>query len=49
VPAIGISAELIKLFGIYGHIVEHKILNEYPCEEFCEAILIKFEKIEKAR
>lgn len=49
IPSIGVHNELVKLFSTYGNIDEHKILDEYPCEKFCETILIKFAKIENAR
>jgi HEPN domain-containing protein len=49
VPSLGVHNELVKLFSIYGNIEEHKMLDEYPCEKFCETILLKFAKIECAR
>ncbi|CAF0775332.1 unnamed protein product [Brachionus calyciflorus] len=49
IPSIGVHNELTKLFSVYGSIDKHKILDEYPCDKFCETILIKFNKIEHAR
>jgi RNA-binding protein 48 len=49
IPSIGVHNELLKLFTIYGEIVENKMLDEYPCKNFCETMLIKFLKIENAR
>lgn len=49
IPSIGVHNELVKLFNIYGSVEEHKLLDEYPCEEFCETMLIKYVKIEHAR
>ena len=49
VPTINVDAELRKLFCVYGPIEEHKVLHEYPSDEFHEAVLIKFNKIQNAR
>ncbi len=56
IPSIGVHNELVKLFGIYGKIEEHKILDEYPSscddeedDQFTETILVKFFKIQNAR
>jgi hypothetical protein len=40
---------LVKLFGLYGNLVENKMLDEYPGEEFFETMLVKYEKIQNAR
>ena len=49
IPSVGAHLELVKLFGIYGSVEEHKMLDEYPSEQFCETMLIKFQKIQNAR
>lgn len=49
VPSINVDKELINLFSVYGVIEEHKVLHEYPSDEFHEAVLIKFLKIQNAR
>ncbi|KAJ8334177.1 hypothetical protein SKAU_G00398160 [Synaphobranchus kaupii] len=49
VPAIGLMAELVQLFALYGAIEEYRVLDEYPAEEFTEVYLIKFQKLQSAR
>ncbi|KAF7691335.1 RNA-binding protein 48 [Silurus meridionalis] len=49
VPAIGVMAELVQLFALYGVIEEYRILDEYPAEQFTEVYLIKFQKLTMAR
>jgi hypothetical protein len=51
VPAIGgIQIELVKLFEIYGAIVDTKILDEYPeSDQFLDVYLIQFEKVQNSR
>ncbi|XP_028672930.2 RNA-binding protein 48 [Erpetoichthys calabaricus] len=49
VPAVGVMTELIQLFALYGAVEEYRILDDYPAEEFTEAYLIKFQKIQSAR
>lgn len=49
IPSIGAHNDLVKLFALYGEIDEHKMLDEYPGDEFDETILIKFAKIPNAR
>lgn len=49
IPSIGVHKELLKLFEVYGKIEDSKMLDEYPCEQLYETILIKFEKIQNAR
>jgi RNA-binding protein 48 len=49
IPSVGAHNDLIRLFKVYGTILEHRMLDEYPCEAFCETMLIKFEKIQNAR
>ncbi|XP_056336225.1 RNA-binding protein 48 [Danio aesculapii] len=49
VPAIGVMAELVQLFALYGVIEEYRPLDEYPAEEFTEVYLIQFQKLTSAR
>lgn len=49
VPDIGASRELVRLFEVYGDIEEHKILENYPTEQFQEVHFIKYKKIQYAR
>ena len=49
IPSVSVHQQLLKLFSIYGIVEEHKMLDEYPCESFCETMLIKFAKIPNAR
>lgn len=49
IPSVGSHNDLVRLFKVYGNVLEHKMLDEYPCESFCETMLIKFEKIQNAR
>ena len=49
VPAVGASHELVKLFALYGAVDEYRILDDYPSEDFSEAYLICFKKIQSAR
>ncbi|XP_023930756.1 RNA-binding protein 48-like, partial [Lingula anatina] len=50
VPAVGASAELIKLFALYGEILEYRILDQYPTDDnYTEIYWIKYKKIQSAR
>ena len=49
IPSLGAHNDLLKLFKIYGNILEYKMLDEYPSKEYCETMLIKYEKIQNAR
>nr|AAQ98007.1 hypothetical protein DKFZp564O0523 [Danio rerio] len=49
VPAIGVMAELVQLFALYGVIEEYRPLDEYPAEQFTEVYLIQFQKLTSAR
>ncbi|XP_043073801.1 RNA-binding protein 48 [Puntigrus tetrazona] len=49
VPAIGLMAELVQLFALYGVIEEYRALDEYPAEQFTEVYLIQFQKLTSAR
>ncbi|XP_076864014.1 RNA-binding protein 48-like [Brachyhypopomus gauderio] len=49
VPAIGVMAELVQLFALYGVIEEYRPLDEYPAEQFTEVYLLKFQKLTSAR
>ena len=49
VPAIGGSEELRALCDQYGVVDDFKALNEYPCEEFTEAFLVKYNSFPSAR
>ncbi|KAM4705634.1 RNA-binding protein 48 [Rhinophrynus dorsalis] len=49
VPAIGVMNELVQQFALYGAIEEYNALHEYPAEEFTEAYLIKFQRLQSAR
>ena len=49
IPAVNLDSKLDKLFETYGAVEEHKPLHDYPCEQFFEAYLIKFAKVQHAR
>ncbi|XP_023931818.1 RNA-binding protein 48-like, partial [Lingula anatina] len=50
VPAVGASKELIKLFALYGEILEYRILDQYPTDDnYTEVYWIKYKKIQSAR
>lgn len=49
IPSVGAHLELVKLFQVYGNVLEYKMIDEYECDEYCETMLIKFEKIQNAR
>uniref|UniRef100_A0A8C1A1V9 RNA-binding protein 48 n=2 Tax=Cyprinus carpio TaxID=7962 RepID=A0A8C1A1V9_CYPCA len=49
VPAIGVMAELVQLFALYGVIEEYRALDEYPAEQFTEVYLFQFQKLTSAR
>lgn len=50
VPAVNVVQELTNLFGLFGVIVETKILDDYPKkEQFNEVLLIKFERLSHSR
>ncbi len=49
IPSLNLDSSLVKLFATYGKIEEHRPLHEYPTEQFCDAFLIKFVKIQNAR
>ncbi|ELU06368.1 hypothetical protein CAPTEDRAFT_77168, partial [Capitella teleta] len=49
VPALGAAEELVKMFALYGTVQEYNHLNQYPCEQFTEAYVIKFQNIQAAR
>jgi len=49
VPALGAQDELMKLFALYGTIVEYRLLDEEDAVEFTDVYWIKFERIEEAR
>ena len=49
VPAVGAVHELVRLFEEHGTIEEHRLLDDYPSEQFTDVHLIKFEKILSAR
>ena len=49
VPATGVSAELVKLFEVYGDIEDCREMGDYPGEQFTETHLIKYKKIQSAR
>ncbi|KAL4221952.1 RNA-binding protein 48 [Mactra antiquata] len=49
IPTVSVSNEVIKLFEVHGDIDEHRILEDYPCEQFTETHLFKYKKIQSAR
>lgn len=49
VPAIGGSEELGALCDQYGIVDEFRSLDDYPCEEFTEAFLVKYNSFPSAR
>lgn len=49
VPTVGASNELLKLLETVGEVAEHKILDDYPCDQFTEVHLFKYKKIQSAR
>lgn len=49
IPALHLDTKLAKLFETYGTIEEHRPLHDYPCDQFFEAHLVKFVKIQHAR
>lgn len=49
VPAIGVMAELVQLFALYGVVEEYRALDEYPAEQFTEVYLFQFQKLISAR
>ena len=49
IPAVGTHEELIRLFSQHGKVAEHKLLKNYPTEEFCDTLLVKFTRIQSAR
>jgi len=49
VPALGAQEELIKLFALYGTIVEYRLLDEENTTEFTDVYWVKFERVEEAR
>ncbi|KAK7125026.1 hypothetical protein R3I94_019170 [Phoxinus phoxinus] len=49
VPAIGVMAELVQLFALYGVVEEYRALDEYPAEQFTEVYLFQFQKLTSAR
>ncbi|XP_020896530.1 RNA-binding protein 48 [Exaiptasia diaphana] len=49
VASVGVSQELVDKFSSYGNIQEYFKLEDYPTEQFTEAYLIKYEKINNAR
>ncbi|XP_059365637.1 RNA-binding protein 48-like isoform X3 [Carassius carassius] len=48
VSAIGVMAELVQLFALYGVIEEYRALDEYPAEQFTEVYLFQFQKLTSA-
>ena len=48
-PAIDVHEEIVRLLSSSGEIEEHRILKDYPSEEFSETLLLKFKKIQSAR
>ncbi|ONI13423.1 hypothetical protein PRUPE_4G221000 [Prunus persica] len=49
VPALGCSAELLKLFASYGEVEECKPMDEEDCEPFTDVYWIKFRLVSNAR
>ncbi|XP_053373435.1 uncharacterized protein LOC123530991 [Mercenaria mercenaria] len=49
VSAVGATNELVKLFETVGDVEEHRILDDYPSEQFTEVYLIKYKRIQSAR
>jgi len=49
VPALGTKDDLLRTFSKHGRILEDRVLDEYPAEEFTEVYLIKYERIQSAR
>lgn len=49
VPALGAQEELMKLFALYGTIVEYRLLDEEEAAEYTDVYWIKFAKVEEAR
>jgi len=49
VPALALKEELLKLFALYGKIVEWRHLDESTVEEFTEAYWIQYDFIESAQ
>lgn len=49
VPAVGGTEELRNICDQYGMIDEFHALDDYPCEEFTEAYLVKYDSLPTAR
>ena len=49
IPAVGIHDELVKLFSLNGEVSEHRPMKNYPSENFCDTLLVKFKHIQSAR
>jgi hypothetical protein len=49
VSATGVGSDLVKLFETVGDVEEHKILDDYPSEQFTEVHLVKYKRIQSAR
>ncbi|XP_077978846.1 uncharacterized protein LOC144434266 [Glandiceps talaboti] len=49
VPAIKLEGDLLKMCSQYGSIEEHRILKDYPAEEFTEVYLVKYHQFQSAR
>ena len=49
IPAVGIHDELVQLFSLNGEVSEHRLMKDYPSENFCDTLLVKFKHIQSAR
>jgi len=49
VPTLGLSKALAQLFGNFSTLQRFEKLQNYPCEEFCEAYLLKYSSLPSAR
>lgn len=49
VPSVGASSELRIKCEQFGDVVELYLLDDYPCEKFTDAFLVKYKLIQSAR
>lgn len=49
VPKLDLAKALAQLFGNFSTLQRFEKLQNYPCEEFCEAYLVKYSSLPSAR